>query len=678
MATERSATDPLESVWSALVDPTQAVVRQTWPEEQAWPLLPALEALLPEAARRLCQSHDFLAGLLRVPIVAVAGLINAGKSSLVASFLSAEGRNRVLRGIERSAGTHRFILWAPAAWREDADMRSALTALLADVFAQAPEPLSDDPAPAHEQQRTRHRLQQPLLAYDPALDAHGICLLDCPDIQRREDGGDDGGRPRRDALRAAGRLCSAVVLVLPRSQIEIDQVDEVLHALPNAARVIAVNLAGRETPEVILREVRSAVPVPDALVYLAYDFNHKGYEERTPAWDPNRALSPDLIQSDANPCFFGVDGEGGANTPATVAEERSLLRLARRLPPEKLLQDRQRGLLREFAADLTTAMEELAAGVARQREDATRAARALNAELAPLLQGDGEGRIKLDPRLVGALADSLIRTAPWDVRPFLWTSHQARGLVRRLQQGVTGLAGAARGLRKRVLEGVEKLGPQIEGGLLGEVVVADRLRLWSATCGAHRDRDFWLGPAREVLRRFRDQDHTDLSAGEWDVLTAEMWRALPKWKARAAVAGTLVVALAAVALVAFDGGTSLVALLGAKSLGAGALTVTAKELLGVLGFGVIAQSEAARHLQKRLGGQLARQQLANFLGLTFDAVGLPRELLGEGLDQPLPEPAVPSTPGSTAFAIEQLDLRLAEPDAAALHRLERALKPLLK
>jgi hypothetical protein len=678
MATRHSATDPLESVWSALLDPAQPVVRQTWPEEAQWPLLPALDALLPREAKRLRQSHNFLAGLLRVPIVAVAGLINAGKSSLVAAFLSPDGRDRVLRGIERSAGTHRFILWAPAAWREDADMQSALTALLADVFARAPEPLADDAVEAHEQQRTRQRLQQPLLAYDPALDQHGVCLLDCPDIQRREIGEDDGGKPRRDALQAAGRLCSAVVLVLPRSQIEIDQVDEVLHALPNAARVIAVNFAGRETPETILGEAQAAVPVSDALVYVAYDFNHKGYEDRTPAWDPNRALAPELWSASANPCFFGVLAKASANTPEAVEETRSLLRLARRLPPEQLLQDRQRGLLREFATDLSKAINELTATISQQQQQTAKAARALNAELAPLLMGDGEGRIKLDPRLVGELADSLIRTAPWDVRPFLWTSHQARGLVRRLQQGVTGLAGAARGLRRRLREGVEKLGPQIEGGMLSETVVADRLRLWSATCGAHRDREFWLGPAREILRRFREQDHNDLTTEEWDGLTAEMWRALPKWKARAAVAGTLAMALAAVALVAFDGGTSLVALLGVKSLGTGALTVTAKELLGVLGFGVIAQSEAARHLQKRLGGQLAQQQLANFLGLTFDAVGLPRTLLAEGLEQPLPQPALPREPAKSPFAIEQLGLRLAETDAPVLRCLERSLNPLLK
>lgn len=674
VAANHSATDPLESVWSALADPALPVVRQSWPEARDWPLLPALNALLPGRARRLRQSHDFLAGLLRVPIVAVAGLINAGKSSLVAAFLSPEGRERVLRGIERSAGTHRFVLWAPACWRDDPDMQSALTALLADVFTHAPEPLADSPAEAHEQQRTRHRLRQPLLAYDPALDAHGVCLLDCPDIQRRETEDAEGGRHRREALQAAGRLCSAVVLVLPRSQIEIDQVDEVLRALPNAARVIAVNLAGREAPEAILAEVRAALPAPDALVYLAYDFNHKGYEERTPAWDPNRPLAPEAIAAGASPCFFAVETDGAVNTPEAVAADRSLLRLADRLPPERLLQERQRELLREFATDLSRAMEELVSGVDRQRDQAAVAARALNAEFAPLLGGDDEGRIKLDTRLVGDLADSLVRTAPWDVRPFLWASHQTRGLIRRLQQGVTGLAGAARGLRRRLREGIEQLGPRIEGGLLGEEVVADRLRLWSATCGAHRDRDFWLGPARDVLRRFRDQERTDLTAAEWDALTAGLWQALPKWKARAAVAGTLVMALAAVALVAFDGGTSLVAVLGIKSLGAGALTVTAKELLGVLGFGVIAQSEAARHLQKQLGGQLARQQLANLLALTFDAVGLPRALLGEGLEKPLPPATLPvaTTPGT--FATEQLNLRLAETDSAALRRLERALK----
>ena len=61
------------------------------------------------------------------PIVAVLGMLNAGKSSLVATFLSSGGmdttrrpddyRSRVLIGAANSEGTHRFVLWLPESWK---------------------------------------------------------------------------------------------------------------------------------------------------------------------------------------------------------------------------------------------------------------------------------------------------------------------------------------------------------------------------------------------------------------------------------------------------------------------------------------------------------------------------------------------------------------------------------
>src|SRR5687768_12843828 len=50
------------------------------------------------------------------PIVAVLGELNAGKSSVVATFLGPEGRRRLPRGEEDAAGTHRFVYWVPQRW----------------------------------------------------------------------------------------------------------------------------------------------------------------------------------------------------------------------------------------------------------------------------------------------------------------------------------------------------------------------------------------------------------------------------------------------------------------------------------------------------------------------------------------------------------------------------------
>ena len=666
------APDPLATLWDRLRDPALPVIRQTWPAGASLPGLPALERFAPGEAERLRQGHAFLAGLLQAPIVAVAGLINAGKSSLVAAFLSPPGRARVLRGVARRAGTHRFCLWTPAAWSRDAAFRRALERLLTEVFPEPPERLAAEPEAARAQQQSREHLRRPLLAFDPALDAHGLCLLDCPDIQRREADTAAGHQSRLEALRAAGRVCSGVLMVMPRNQLEIVQVAEVLDALPGAFRVAAVNFAGDEPPESILAETRAALGDADLPVYVAYDFTHRGYAGRTPPWDPNLALADAPAPPAALPCFFEARPDPAENVPERVGEERSLLRLAQKFPPDRLLQERQRELLREFATTTRRGLRRLRVATAGETARTHAAVRALHTELAPLLAADGQPRIKLDPALVGDLAESLVRTAPWDVRPFLWASHRTRRMIRSLRKGWDGVGALAGRLRRQIGADLERLRPQVEGGWMDEATVADRLRLWSAACGAHRPREFWQPLAAELLRQFRDQERTDLTPAEWDEFTAALWRDLPKWKTRAAVAGTLAAALAAVALVAFDGGASLVTLVGFKSFGVGTLTVTAKELLGALGFGVIAQGEASRRLQRQLGDRLARQQLANFLALAFDLTGLPRACLNEGAPLPLPEPTLPSCPRSDAFGPAVLNLSLPEFLSASARALEQA------
>ena len=84
--------------------------------------------------------------LIDRPTVAVAGMLNSGKTSLVANFLSEHGRTRTLRGSNNDQGTHRFVLWLPEAWRADDELWGLLMSRIGDVVGQAPEMLADDPA----------------------------------------------------------------------------------------------------------------------------------------------------------------------------------------------------------------------------------------------------------------------------------------------------------------------------------------------------------------------------------------------------------------------------------------------------------------------------------------------------------------------------------------------------
>src|SRR5262245_22197468 len=83
----------------------EPVLRATWPEGgAALTLEAALVAHEGEAARGALQAEFDVVrarlAILATPIVAVLGQLNAGKSSVVASFLSPAARRRVPRGEE--------------------------------------------------------------------------------------------------------------------------------------------------------------------------------------------------------------------------------------------------------------------------------------------------------------------------------------------------------------------------------------------------------------------------------------------------------------------------------------------------------------------------------------------------------------------------------------------------
>lgn len=272
-------------------DPAAGLERTFPPPKQCLSMLDALAdasvASSPDAHQRgveLARQIDGLLGQLerfdrisRCPIVALAGQLNAGKSSLLATYLSPANRQRVLRGVANEAGTHRFVLWLPQVWWNDADLLNILIGFISSLFGSPPERLSDDPHQAfaqyngqiltdrllrvdHQQANattaenaswTEHAdsldpLSVPLIAYDQQLDELRLGLLDCPDIQTgflageglaagRVESPSSGGQEtgsnslgaaarshvppetlaakRQQQLSRIGRLCSAFVVV---------------------------------------------------------------------------------------------------------------------------------------------------------------------------------------------------------------------------------------------------------------------------------------------------------------------------------------------------------------------------------------------------------------------------------------------------------------------------------
>jgi len=122
------------------------------------------------------------------PIVAVLGLLNAGKSSLVSTYLSLENRRRVLVGSSNSQGTHRFVLWLPQSWEKEPELWNFVKSRLNSIFGCESELLSTDPMEAAKQYNDitprpsvdaagnpihRATIEIPLLATDPELDRWG-------------------------------------------------------------------------------------------------------------------------------------------------------------------------------------------------------------------------------------------------------------------------------------------------------------------------------------------------------------------------------------------------------------------------------------------------------------------------------------------------------------------------
>ena len=134
-----------EAPWESLA---QVVQRPELGLRQVFPLPPRQLSLLDalreptlsvtvEGEQTAHQLGQQLSGLLeqlqvsatvsRCPILAIAGLLNAGKSTLLATYLSAENRPRVLRGVGNHSGTHRFVLWLPKLWWDNPQLHTTLS-----------------------------------------------------------------------------------------------------------------------------------------------------------------------------------------------------------------------------------------------------------------------------------------------------------------------------------------------------------------------------------------------------------------------------------------------------------------------------------------------------------------------------------------------------------------------
>ncbi len=647
---------------------------ESWPPGgRALTLLELIARHAPEAALELQRAMLLAQALVSVPIVAVAGLNDQGKSSLVASFLSPAGAARVLRGTAQKQATFRFTLWLPAAWGADARLQHVLNQAFTSVFGAAPEPLPLDPEAAFSAQNASQSLHIPLIAWDPRLDDLKIGLLDCPDIQKCPAGADaEATDLRYTLLKKAARLCAATILVLRYENATTVEFRRVSDAFPGQLHLFAFNQIRDLPAHDALREVSAALALPpDALCYGAYDYDLRRYEKYTPAWDPN--LQPLAAGASAYPCFFRLTPNATESLPEHIHRERSLQHLAGRLDRQALVREFHIESRRRLRTLVEQSLGEVIAQIRKQDLRLRKACEQVWESCHESLSCPEGQRIILSATMAQDFADAVMRCAPWYIKAPLWAKASvSAGALRVAEFGraftphSVARYGRMIGLAASKLKSAFVKSSQVE-----EPIAAVFARLlatrWRAARRPIEDTQIRAVTER-TFERFNEVGLNNLPREKWDDIAIAFWKEAPRGRAGLTTALSLLAALGLLIYTAFEpvGGSVLIAF----SLGKTLLALTIKELFVAVGLGALVGTACALALQRNLEAELGPLQKARFFALACDELGLPR-------DYPVhapPDTALPLSLNRDGICLTTFGLRREE----LLGESERALREQLE
>ncbi|NND98307.1 MAG: hypothetical protein HKN47_13360 [Pirellulaceae bacterium] len=631
------------SLHSLLEDDDQrAVIKRLYPTEGRESFLTALRRICNESALDILAAGRQLhaaAKLVGYPTLAIAGMLNSGKTSLVATFLSEQGRARTLRGSSNEQGTHRFVLWLPSAWQEDPELWGLLMSDLGDAIGKPPEMLADDPAEAHQQYNNRAgqsgSLSVPLVATDPGLDAAGIGLLDCPDIVSDEAFGLGSPAARRELLGRAATFCSAFIVVSSAESSRDSTLGDLLRIaadlMPGIPRMLAVNkVRPRQTPDQVL-ETFGPLARGHGIetVFAAYDFDVPGSRPFIPASEEivNAALDP---ESDSLPVFFSVSKDPDDNPPASISEDRLLMELPKRLDrseaSDKFILARQHSL-RTYVWDN---------GFAKVDRDADRSIAATQKARECLLQASLEFfahreaggrvlelRLHQSERIVRQLSESFALTAPWYAR-----------LGVRMNTAVQRFFGGAGDIIRQLTPSAiakrtaGEIKDKFRKGEYGGLLTPERLQSaidrhggphalphWFSNKAQVLDSVQWNESAEAAITRYERDDFTSLDPKRLDEAVRQMWAEIPMHKKLTAGLTPLAAMLAAfggVLMIPLDFGSTVIA------------SASIPELFAALGLTTLSTMWAGGQNTRHVGQQAARQQLSDFHAVLCDTYGVSR------------------------------------------------------
>ena len=624
-------------------DDRRAVIERLYPNEGHESFLTALRRNDPDAAKSVLAAGRQLfaaAKLVGYPTLAIAGMLNSGKTSLVATFLSETGRARTLRGAGNDQGTHRFVIWLPSAWRQDAELWGLLMSDLGDAIGMPPEMLAEDPAEAHKQYNNRtgdtDALSIPLVATDPGLDEAGIGLLDCPDIVSDEAFGLGSPEARRDLLGRAATFCSAFIVVSSAESSRDSTLGDLMRIaadlMPGIPRLLAVNkIRPRQTPDQVL-ETFGPLARGHGIetVFAAYDFDVPASKPFIPGSDSDITATLEA-NADPQPVFFSIASDADENPPAAIDDDRLLMHLPNKLDrsesSRKFIVAREHSLRSHvwetgFAAidrdaDVSIATTSKARDCLLEAALEFFARREVGGKVTEL-------RLHQSQRIIRQLTESFALTAPWYAR---W-GVRMNGWAQRVFGGATDFIKqlTPTAIAKRTAGDIKE---KFQRGEYGGLMTPERLQAaidrfggnvslthWYGDDSQLTDPSLWNEAADAAVTRYEQDDITTLDPKRLDEAVRQMWSEVPMRKKLAAGLTPLAAMLAAfggVLMIPFDfGATTAVAY------------ASIPELFAALGLTTLATMWAGGQSTRNVGQQVARQQLSDFHAVLCDTFGVAR------------------------------------------------------
>ncbi|MCC6508031.1 MAG: hypothetical protein IT423_02920, partial [Pirellulaceae bacterium] len=478
---------------------------------------------------------------------------------------------------------------------------------------------------------------------------------------------------RRQMLGRVGRLCSAFLVVSKLSSLHDSTLLSIFETLrdtmPGVRRILAVNkVKARYAPSVVDEQAQSLVDqfqITD--VYMAYDFRSHWAEYRLPpapqglrcdASDPlpiffradlevtasstlvsptrSPTRSPDRTQASSTANKIADDDgpgdrvAGDAGPDAKVAGGMRpprvkcyLQDLSQLLAPGRLVIESRRSVLNQLQKKSGETLAWLQGNIVereKQMHDAWLAV--AEACYAFMAQRDANDqtvglRLQTSPAIVAQMSDSLVRAAPWSMRPSLAIDRS----VRQLQSSIVGGVRRVRWLQN-VSSSVSQFLGSFRQGQTGKVVTADRFRMQLERTDYSGVLARWATEAltaacEQSLARFQHEDTVRLDQTWLDRWSDQVWQHMSL--KRKLYVGMMPLApifgpLLAVTLIPFDGGGTAVLVF-----------ATTKELLLAAGIAAVAlPTTAGGELQDIVESEAALSQLSELFAVTCDSLGLPR------------------------------------------------------